>query len=79
MAEFSKQYCERKLTDLPGDFDILEIADTITDGHYVHMICEGYGFFAIGKDEEGKVLLAFSEENNPTPSAIWKPYGEVIV
>jgi hypothetical protein len=79
MAEFSKQYCERKFPEMPGDFDILEMAKDLSNGNYVPMICEGYGFIAIGKDETGSIVLAFPEDSNPTPSAIWKPYEEVVV
>lgn len=79
MAEFSKQYCEHTDSEMPWDFDILEIAKDLPNGHYLPIICEGYSFIAIGKDEEGSILLAFPEDDNPTPSAIWKPYAEVVV
>jgi hypothetical protein len=76
MAEFSKQYCERHLPDIPGDFDILKLTDTLSPDHFIQYICEGYGFIAIGKDESGEILLAFRKEDHEID---WKPYHEVIV
>jgi len=55
MAEFSKQYCEAH-PDMglgnKGDFDIFEIWEKLDVGYIMPMICEGYGFAAIGKLEE---------------------------
>lgn len=76
MAEFSKQYCERHLPDLPGDFDISEVTNDLSLDHFVQYICEGYGFIAIGKDESGEILFAFRKDIDEIE---WKPYHEVIV
>ena len=55
MAEFSKQWCEKYDPEMPWDFDITEIADDLPDEHYTPVICEGYGFTAIGKIDGGQV------------------------
>jgi hypothetical protein len=80
MAEFSKQYCEREMPELPGDFDILEIAKSLTKNHYLPVICEGYGFIAVGLDENESIILAFGfSVGDSEYSVIWKPYEEVVV
>jgi hypothetical protein len=76
MAEFSKQYCEQHLPDLPGDFDILEVTKDLLCDHFIQYICEGYGFIAIGKDESGEILFAFRKNKDEIE---WKPYHEVVV
>jgi hypothetical protein len=80
MAEFSKQYCERHDFDFPHDFDINEIAEELNNGHYTSIICEGYGFIAIGKDDAGKIILAmptgeYTEEGSDVE---WKLLKDVI-
>jgi hypothetical protein len=82
MADFSKQYCELHDSEIPHDFDILEIADGLEPEHYTSIICEGFGFLAIGKDTEGKIILAFRDSSQEdlemgTP-VIWKQYDEVV-
>jgi hypothetical protein len=74
MAEFSKQYCEKH------DFDINEIAEGLNNDHYTSIICEGYGFIAVGKDSTGKIILAMptgehGEEGSPVE---WKGFDEII-
>ena len=76
MAEFSKQFCELHLQDLPGDFDILEIVKDVPNEQCTPYICEGYGFIAIGKDESGEIVFAFRGEEDKIE---WKPYHEVVV
>jgi hypothetical protein len=49
MADFSKQWCELNDPEMPSDFDILEEANKLEPNNYIPMICEGYGFIAIGK------------------------------
>lgn len=80
MAEFSKQYCEKNDFDFPHDFDINEIAEGLDKGHYTSIICEGYGFIAIGKDESDKIILAMpTGEHSEEGSAVeWKSFDEVI-
>lgn len=80
MAEFSKQYCEKHDFDFPHDFDIIEVADGLPNGHYTSIICEGFGFIAIGKDEVGKIILALpTEETIDGDSKVeWKDLEEII-
>lgn len=75
MAEFSKQYCEFDGRDFSWDFDILEIAKTLEPDHYIPIICEGYGFIAIGKNTSDEIILAFRENDN----VLWKSYHEVVI
>jgi hypothetical protein len=73
MADFSKQYCELVFPEMEPDFDILEISETLKNGEATPIICEGFGFIAIGKNEDGEVILAFrNEESIFSNSIIWK-------
>ena len=75
MAEFSKQYCITHPEIGPGDFDILEEASKIQNEHYIPLICEGYGFIALAKDEYGQIHLGFRDEND---NINWLEYNEVV-
>jgi len=57
MAEFSKQYCTTHDMGFDGDFDILEEWNMLKPGYCVNLICEGYGFNAICKSEDGEECL----------------------
>lgn len=58
MAEFSKQYLElANWKDFPYDFDIDEVYNSLEKGFYRSIICEGFGFWAIGKDNEGEKIV----------------------
>lgn len=61
MAEFSTQYCEIHDMGFEGDFDIEKEAETIPPGHYKPMICEGFGFTAISKEQDGTTMLYFPD------------------
>jgi len=63
MADFSKQWCENNDPEIGHDFDILEVANSLEPNHYIPYICEGYGFIAIAKSENGEILLGFNDEN----------------
>lgn len=76
MADFSKQYCELYDPELPWDFDIIEEANKLTPKNYIPFICEGFGFLAIGKDENNEIFLAVPTEDREYVQ--WKPYDEVI-
>ena len=58
MAEFCKQWAEINDPEGGWDFDIEEVSNQLDPNHYVPMICEGFGFIAIGRDENYNVLLA---------------------
>lgn len=78
MADFSKQYCELQLSN-SYDFDILEIADGLEPEHYTPIICEGFGFIAIGKNENNEIILAFRPPISEfKDEVVWKSYNEVI-
>lgn len=80
MAEFSKQYCEKHDFGFPYDFDINEIAEGLDNGHYTSIICEGFGFIAIGKDDDGKIILAVptGETMDEDSKVEWKDLEEII-
>ena len=85
MAEFSKQWAEKHDPEFGHDFDILEIANTLEPNYYTSIICEGYGFIAIGKDEHNNIILAMptghseqDEEGNYYDDVVWKSYEEII-
>ena len=59
MADFSKQYCEIYDPEFPFDFDIEEMAESIPNNHYIPIICEGFGFLAIERGNDGKIYLIF--------------------
>lgn len=80
MAEFSKQWTEQNDPEFPHDFDILEVADSLEPGYCVPLICEGFGFAAIGKDENGDVFLGMPTGNysDEGVEVDWKPLAEII-
>lgn len=76
MADFSKQYCEIYDHDFPWDFDIEEIASELDYGYMNNIICEGFGFDAIGKKESGEVMLRFMDWE--TKKQTWVDYKDYI-
>jgi len=56
----------------PGDFSIADEFANLKPGHYVPMICEGYGFSGITNDsDECKVVyMDFDEPNNPVKAIV---------
>ena len=86
MAEFSKQWAEKNDPEMPWDFDILEIADTLEPNYYSSYICEGYGFIAIAKDGNGDIMLGIptgesnlNEDGTYVDEVNWKSFDEVII
>jgi len=78
MAEFSKQYTQRPDSEFDQwDFDILEIAKDLSSGFYTPIICEGFGFIGIGKDDDGEIILAFPKGNTLESEVEWKSYKEI--
>ena len=75
MANFSKQWCELNDPEMPSDFDILEEANNIEFNQYVPIICEGYGFVAMGKDKYIGIVLAFKDDEG---NIKWETYNNVI-
>ena len=78
MAEFSKQYCETHDMGFEGDFDIMEEFHKLTPENYVPYICEGYGFIAIGKNEDEECILAMPVDNAPYGTVNWKKYSDIV-
>ena len=80
MAEFSKQYCELHNMGFEGDFDIMEEYHRLKPGNYTPYICEGYGFIAIGKTEDGEeeCILAMPIKDAPFGTVNWKNYKDII-
>jgi hypothetical protein len=75
MADFSKQWCEKNDPNMPYDFDILAEAKNLLPNHYIPSICEGYGFLAIGKDEQGDILLGFEDDLG---NVKWESYNNIV-
>ncbi len=76
MADFSKQWCEINDPEMPHDFDILEEAAKCKPNYSISYICEGFGFIAIGRDEDGEIVLAMPNYEDNTMT--WKPYNEIV-
>jgi len=81
MADFSKQWCDLNDPEMPHDFDIEQIANTLKPDYYKSFICEGFGFTAIGKDTNGEIILFFpdhGEEDEHSHPAGWMDYTEFM-
>jgi len=77
MAEFSKQWCEINDPEMPHDFDIMVEYNLLEDEYYIPLICEGFGFIAIGKFD-GECMLAIPVDNTPYGTVVWKNYNEIV-
>ncbi len=77
MADFSKQWCEINDPEMPSDFDIWEEYDKLEPNTYVSVICEGFGFTAIGKIDDN-CMLAIPVDDAPYGTVIWKAYEQII-
>lgn len=76
MAEFSKQWVLKQDPEATmWDFDILEEANNLEPEHYIPVICEGYGFIAIAKDEYGGIHLGFKDDQD---NVNWVDYNEIV-
>jgi hypothetical protein len=51
MAEYSFEYCEQNEFLEPGDFSIVEIYNSMSEGDVEYRICEGYGITSIEKSD----------------------------
>lgn len=76
MADFSKQWCDLYDPEMPHDFDIEKIASTLNEDYYKSYICEGFGFSAVGKDSDGRIILYFNPEF--TEDGGWKDYEQFM-
>jgi len=57
MSHFSNQYAKKFFAD-EGDFCIFREARRLKPGYYAKFICEGYGFIALCKEEDGTLTAA---------------------
>lgn len=84
MAEFSKQWCYKNDPQMSFDFDINEVANGLEPNHYTPIICEGFGFIAIGKDTDNNIMLAMptgtvvEEEGQIFDDVVWTSYNDLI-
>jgi hypothetical protein len=85
MAEFSKQWVEINDPEYGWDFDIEEISNQLKPNYYIPIICEGFGFIAIGKDNEDKIMLAMptgefetDEDGQIFDQITWQAYEDII-
>lgn len=77
MSEFSKQWCDLNDPEMPYDFDIEEVAkNNLKNGECTLLICEGFGFQAIGKNDNGKTILAFKDHESSLID--WVDYEEFM-
>ena len=76
MADFSKQWCELNDPKMPWDFDIIEEANKLKPNTHIDIICEGFGFDQIGKDDKGDIIFGFRRNDAYTE---WKTYNEIVM
>ena len=76
MAEFSKQYRETFNFDW-HDFDYEEICSNMEPNQFYPLICEGLGTLGVGKSEEGEMLFAIQDADDPE-MMIFKTLDQVI-
>jgi hypothetical protein len=67
MADFSKQYVERYDPDMGWDFDIEKEFEDMPISSFRAVICEGFGFFGLEKDKNGKLFCVFGDNWNKVP------------
>lgn len=75
MAEFSKQWCEINDPNMGHDFCINDLCENLENNHYTSIICEGFGFLAVGKDMNGEIIVAMPINEDEIE---WKLYSEMI-
>jgi hypothetical protein len=71
MAEFSKEYCIERNMGFEGDFSIEEEFNKLDKDHHTGMICEGYGFIAIARNQEDQCLVAYRDADD---DIIWDEF-----
>ena len=79
MAEFSTQYCEISEIGFHGDFDVYKEWDNLQVGYHIPIICEGFGFNAIGKLEESpdKVMVHFWDYEKE--EGRWVDFNQILL
>ena len=61
MAEFSKEYFLFQGEELEADFSIIEIYNSLNEGDFYPIICEGFGITAIGK-KDGECMVRLNDK-----------------
>lgn len=78
MAEYSRQYMKLvEDTEFSWDFDIEDEFKKLEKGYYKSLICEGFGFFAIGLDNVGEKLL-FTRDPHNWEMGDWINYDKFV-
>ena len=58
MADFSKHWCDINDPEMPYDFDIIEEYSKLSEGEWIPVICEGFGFLGIANiNNQCKVMI----------------------
>ena len=79
MAEFSKQYCELHDMGFDGDFDVYGEFNKLEVGNYIPMICEGFGFVAIGKfEDDPETTKVYFRDDFDNEGGTWVDFYEVL-
>jgi len=76
MADFCTQCSAATFGDkTQPDINIRETAASLKNGTYVPVLCEGCGMNAIGKDENGQVLVNIPENirDDSCETYVWVP------
>lgn len=76
MADFCTQCSAATFGDaVEPDINIREIAASLETGTYVDVLCEGCGMKAIGKDDNGNIMVAVPENvrDDSCESYLWVP------
>jgi hypothetical protein len=77
MASFSKQYIKNSNLDFKWDFDLEEIFNSLEKGYYYPALCEGFGFTAVGKDNDGNEMVFIRDFDNEDGGE-WIQYEELF-
>lgn len=66
MSEYSKEYLESQGFFKGYDFSILEVFESLQEGEYLPIICEGFGCVGVMK-EDGVCKLIFNNPDRVVP------------
>jgi hypothetical protein len=62
-----------------GDFDVYEEFDKLAVGNFKPMICEGFGFVAIGKfEDDPETAKVYFREAHDSEDGAWVDFYEVL-
>jgi len=71
MAEYSKEYCIERNMGFQGDFSIEEEFNKLEKDNDIGIVCEGYGFIAIARNQENQCLVAYRDADD---GIIWDEF-----